>query len=106
MCVSAEVTLFLAHQTWAACVLIVYFLFQISALLSALSTVNNYKIKKAKVKHREQLKEYLKVKQKEDEQKFKRQKEAKKKVYRILGQREKKRQKSSLKGSSKGEKSM
>ncbi|GAB0192343.1 ribosome biogenesis protein BMS1 [Grus japonensis] len=79
---------------------------KISALLSALSTVNNYKIKKAKVKHREQLKEYLKVKQKEDEQKFKRQKEAKKKIYRILGQREKKRQKSSLKGSSKGEKSM
>ncbi|XP_039410002.1 ribosome biogenesis protein BMS1 homolog [Corvus cornix cornix] len=79
---------------------------KISALLSALSTVNNYKIKKAKLKHREQLKEYLKVKQKDDEQKFKRQKEAKKKVYRILGQREKKRQKSSLKGSSKGEKSM
>ncbi|KFP18557.1 Ribosome biogenesis protein BMS1, partial [Egretta garzetta] len=77
---------------------------KISALLSALSTVNNYKIKKAKVKHREQLKEYLKVKQKEDEQKFKRQKEAKKKIYRILGQREKKRQQSSLKGSSKGEK--
>ncbi|XP_051473895.1 ribosome biogenesis protein BMS1 homolog isoform X2 [Apus apus] len=79
---------------------------KISALLSALSTVNNYKIRKAKVKHREQLKEYLKVKQTEDEQKFKRQKEAKKKIYRILGQREKKRQKSSLKGSSKGEKSM
>ncbi|KFW87245.1 Ribosome biogenesis protein BMS1, partial [Phalacrocorax carbo] len=77
---------------------------KISALLNALSTVNNYKIRKAKVKHREQLKEYLKVKQKEDEQKFKRQKEAKKKVYRILGQREKKRQKSSLKGSGKGEK--
>ncbi|XP_067996040.1 ribosome biogenesis protein BMS1 homolog isoform X1 [Melanerpes formicivorus] len=79
---------------------------KISALLNALSTVNSYKIKKAKVKHREQLKEYLKVKQKEDEQKFKRQKEAMKKVYRILGQREKKRQKSSLKGSSKGEKNM
>ncbi|XP_008942426.1 PREDICTED: ribosome biogenesis protein BMS1 homolog [Merops nubicus] len=79
---------------------------KISALLSALSTVNNYKVKKAKVKHREKLKEYLKVKQKDDEQKFKRQKEAKKKIYRMLGQREKKRQKSSLKGSSKGEKSM
>ncbi|NXV11685.1 BMS1 protein, partial [Cepphus grylle] len=78
---------------------------KISALLSALSTVNNYKIRKAKVKHREKLKEYLKVKQKEDEQKFKRQKEAKKKIYRILGQREKKRQMSSLKGSNKGEKS-
>ncbi|KFO94374.1 Ribosome biogenesis protein BMS1, partial [Buceros rhinoceros silvestris] len=77
---------------------------KVSALLSALSTVNNYKVKKAKVKHQEQVKEYLKVKQKEDEQKFKRQKEAKKKIYRILGQKEKKRQKSSLKGSSKGEK--
>ncbi|XP_030309268.1 ribosome biogenesis protein BMS1 homolog [Calypte anna] len=78
---------------------------KISALLSALSTVNNYKVRKAKMKHKEQLKEYLKVKQKEDEQKFKREKEAKKKIYRILGQREKKMQKSSLKGSSKGEKS-
>lgn len=66
--------------------------------------MNNYKIKKARVKHRQQVKEYLKVKQKEEEQKFKRQKEAKKKIYRILGQREKKMQKSSLKGSSEGEK--
>ncbi|XP_035408549.1 ribosome biogenesis protein BMS1 homolog isoform X2 [Cygnus atratus] len=77
---------------------------KISALLNALSTVNNYKIKKARVKHRQQVKEYLKVKQKEEEQKLKRQKEAKKKIYRILGQREKKMQKSSLKGSSEGEK--
>lgn len=66
--------------------------------------MNNYKIKKARVKHRQQVKEYLQVKQKEEEQKFKRQKEAKKKIYRILGQREKKMQKSSLKGSSEGEK--
>lgn len=78
---------------------------KISALLDALSAVNNYKIKKAKVKHRQQVKEYVKVKQKEEEQKLKRQKEAKKKIYRILGQREKKRQKSSLKGSSEGAKS-
>ncbi|XP_040420537.1 ribosome biogenesis protein BMS1 homolog [Cygnus olor] len=77
---------------------------KISALLNALSTVNNYKIKKARVKHRQQVKEYLKVKQKEEEQKLKRQKEAKKKIYRILGQREKKMQKSSLKGSSEREK--
>lgn len=80
------------------------FLFQISALLSALGTVHNYKVKKAKLKHREQLKEYLKVKRKEEEEKFKRQKEAKKKLYRIIGQKEKKRQKSSLKGSAGGEK--
>lgn len=79
---------------------------KISALLNALSTVNNYKIKKAKVKHRQQMKEYIKVKQKEEEQKLKRQKEAKKKIYRILGQREKKRQQSSLKGSSEGAKSV
>ncbi|XP_072196789.1 ribosome biogenesis protein BMS1 homolog isoform X2 [Excalfactoria chinensis] len=78
---------------------------KISALLDALSTVNNYKIKKAKVKHRQQVKEFVKFKQKEEEQKLKRQKEAKKKIYRILGQREKKRQKSSLKGSSEGAKS-
>ncbi|XP_006018539.1 ribosome biogenesis protein BMS1 homolog isoform X2 [Alligator sinensis] len=77
---------------------------KISALLSALGTVHNYKVKKAKLKHREQLKEYLKVKRKEEEEKFKRQKEAKKKLYRIIGQKEKKRQKSSLKGSAGGEK--
>ncbi|KAI6066549.1 Ribosome biogenesis protein BMS1-like protein [Aix galericulata] len=35
-------------------------IFKISALLNALSTVNNYKIKKARVKHRQQVKEYLK----------------------------------------------
>jgi len=52
------------------------------------------------------MKEYIKVKQKEEEQKLKRQKEAKKKIYRILGQREKKRQQSSLKGSSEGAKSV
>uniref|UniRef100_A0A8D0H515 BMS1 ribosome biosis factor n=1 Tax=Sphenodon punctatus TaxID=8508 RepID=A0A8D0H515_SPHPU len=77
---------------------------KIAALLSALGTVHNYKLKKAKVKHRQQSKEHLKVKQKEEEDKFKRQKEAKKKLFRIMGQKEKKRQKSSLKGSGKSEK--
>ncbi|XP_044276247.1 ribosome biogenesis protein BMS1 homolog [Varanus komodoensis] len=77
---------------------------KIAALLSALSTVHNYKLKKAKVKHRQQLKKHIKGKQKEEEEKLKRQKEAKKKLYRILGQREKKRQKSSLKGSAEREK--
>lgn len=51
------------------------------------------------MKHRQQVKEHVKVKQKEEEAKLKRQKEAKKKLFRIIGQREKKRQKSSLKGS-------
>ncbi|KAJ7324387.1 hypothetical protein JRQ81_017407 [Phrynocephalus forsythii] len=77
---------------------------KIAALLSALSTVHSYKLQKAKAKHREQLKERLKGKQKEEEEKLKRQKEARKKLFRIIGQREKKRQKSSLKGSAVREK--
>lgn len=77
---------------------------KIAALLTALSTVHSYKLKKAKVKHRQQLKEHLKSKQKEEEEKLKRQKEAKKKLFRVIGQREKKRQKSSLKGSAEREK--
>ncbi|XP_074855519.1 ribosome biogenesis protein BMS1 homolog [Carettochelys insculpta] len=77
---------------------------KISALLTALGTVHSYKIKKAKLKHRQQLKDYLKRKQKEEEEKFKRQKEAKKKLFRIMGQKEKKRQKSSLKGAGEREK--
>ncbi|KAJ6661649.1 hypothetical protein lerEdw1_013888 [Lerista edwardsae] len=77
---------------------------KIASLLTALSTVHSYKLKKAKVKHRQQLKEHIKVKQKEEEEKLKRQKEAKKKLFRIIGQREKKRQKSSLKGSAEKEK--
>ncbi|XP_015266933.1 PREDICTED: ribosome biogenesis protein BMS1 homolog, partial [Gekko japonicus] len=74
-------------------------LYKIAALLTALGTVHKHKLKKAKANHRQQVKEHLKVKQKEEEAKLKRQKEAKKKLYRIIGQREKKRQKSSLKGS-------
>nr|XP_008168748.1 ribosome biogenesis protein BMS1 homolog isoform X1 [Chrysemys picta bellii]XP_023962994.1 ribosome biogenesis protein BMS1 homolog isoform X1 [Chrysemys picta bellii]XP_023962995.1 ribosome biogenesis protein BMS1 homolog isoform X1 [Chrysemys picta bellii] len=77
---------------------------KISALLTALGTVHSYKIKKAKLNHRQHLKDYLKRKNKEEEEKFKRQKEAKKKLFRIMGQKEKKRQKSSLKGSGEREK--
>uniref|UniRef100_A0A8C0G0I4 BMS1 ribosome biosis factor n=1 Tax=Chelonoidis abingdonii TaxID=106734 RepID=A0A8C0G0I4_CHEAB len=77
---------------------------KISALLTALGTVHSYKIKKAKLNHRQHLKDYLKRKHKEEEEKFKRQKEAKKKLFRIMGQKEKKRQKSSLKGSREREK--
>nr|XP_056705611.1 ribosome biogenesis protein BMS1 homolog [Euleptes europaea] len=77
---------------------------KIAALLTALGTVHNYKLKKAKLKRRQQVKEHLQVQQKEEEAKLKRQKEAKKKLFRIIGQREKKRQKSSLKGSAAREK--
>ncbi|XP_037759984.1 ribosome biogenesis protein BMS1 homolog isoform X2 [Chelonia mydas] len=77
---------------------------KISALLTALGTVHSYKIKKAKLNHHQHVKDYLKRKHKEEEEKFKRQKEAKKKLFRIMGQKEKKRQKSSLKGSGEREK--
>ncbi|XP_030059108.1 ribosome biogenesis protein BMS1 homolog isoform X2 [Microcaecilia unicolor] len=72
---------------------------KIAALLAALGTVHNYKVKKAKAKRRQQHKEFLSHKQKEEEDKLKRQKEAKKKLFRAMGQKEKKKQKSSLKGS-------
>ncbi|XP_068111576.1 ribosome biogenesis protein BMS1 homolog [Hyperolius riggenbachi] len=71
---------------------------KISALLTALGTVNNYKRQKAKTKNKQQRKQFLRSKQKEEEDKLKRQKEARKKLFRAIGQREKKKQKSSLKG--------
>nr|XP_060625039.1 ribosome biogenesis protein BMS1 homolog [Anolis sagrei ordinatus]XP_060625040.1 ribosome biogenesis protein BMS1 homolog [Anolis sagrei ordinatus] len=77
---------------------------KIAALLSALSTVHSDKLKKVKLKHRQDLNERLKVKQKEEEAKIKRQKEAKKKLFRIIGQKDRKRQKSSLKGNAEQEK--
>ncbi|KAM3834706.1 ribosome biogenesis protein BMS1 homolog [Vipera latastei] len=71
---------------------------KVAALLSALGTVHNYKLQKEKAQHRQQVKEHQKAKEKEEEAKLKRQKEARKKLFRIIGQKEKKRQKSSLKG--------
>ncbi|NP_001184133.1 ribosome biogenesis protein BMS1 homolog [Xenopus tropicalis] len=72
---------------------------KISALLNALGTVNNYKKAKAKQNHRQQRTNFFRDKQKEEEEKIKRQKDAKKKLFRAIGQKEKKKQKSSLKGS-------
>ncbi|XP_060710010.1 ribosome biogenesis protein BMS1 homolog [Hemiscyllium ocellatum] len=71
---------------------------KISALLTALSTVNAYKVQKERKKERQQHKEFLAEKHKQEEAKVKRQKEARKKIHRILGQKEKRRMKSSLKG--------
>nr|XP_014339296.1 PREDICTED: LOW QUALITY PROTEIN: ribosome biogenesis protein BMS1 homolog [Latimeria chalumnae] len=73
---------------------------KISALLCALGTVHNYKVKEARAKQRQQHKDFLRQKQKEEEDKLKRQKEAHKKLYRMIGQRDQKRQRSSLKGAS------
>ncbi|XP_051897648.1 ribosome biogenesis protein BMS1 homolog [Pristis pectinata] len=71
---------------------------KISALMSALSTVNKHKAQKQNKKEQLQHKEFLAQKQKEQEDKIKRQKEARKKIYRVLGQKEKRKMKSSLKG--------
>ncbi|XP_072347438.1 ribosome biogenesis protein BMS1 homolog isoform X1 [Scyliorhinus torazame] len=71
---------------------------KISALLSALSTVNAYKVKKQHRKEHQQHKVFLVQKRKQQEDKIKRQKEARKKIYRMLGQKEKRKMKSSLKG--------
>ncbi|XP_058911001.1 ribosome biogenesis protein BMS1 homolog [Kogia breviceps] len=72
---------------------------KILALLDALSTVHSEKMKKAKEQRHLHNKEHFKVKQKEEEEKLKRQKDLRKKLYRIQGQKERRNQKSSLKGS-------
>ncbi|XP_037351865.1 ribosome biogenesis protein BMS1 homolog isoform X2 [Talpa occidentalis] len=71
---------------------------KVLALLDALSTVHSEKMKKAKEQRHLHNKEHFKVKQKEEEEKLKRQKELRKKLFRIQGQKEKRNQKSSLKG--------
>uniref|UniRef100_A0A3B3VJJ7 BMS1 ribosome biogenesis factor n=2 Tax=Poecilia latipinna TaxID=48699 RepID=A0A3B3VJJ7_9TELE len=71
---------------------------KVAALLHALSTVHNYKRKNAhKVQHAKH-KEFLQQKEKDEEAKLKRQREAKKKLYRVMGQKDQKKQRSSLKG--------
>uniref|UniRef100_A0A8D2CSY9 BMS1 ribosome biosis factor n=1 Tax=Sciurus vulgaris TaxID=55149 RepID=A0A8D2CSY9_SCIVU len=71
---------------------------KILALLDALSTVHSQKMKKAKEQRHLHNKEHVKMKQKEEEEKLKRQKDLRKKLFRIQGQKERRNQKSSLKG--------
>lgn len=71
-----------------------------AALLHALSTVHNYKKKKAYTVQHAKHKEFLQQKQKQKEAKLKRHKEARKKLYRVMGQADLKKQRSSLKGAS------
>lgn len=71
---------------------------KILALLDALGTVHSQKMKKAKEQRHQHNKEHFKMKQKEEEEKLKRQKDLRKKLFRIQGQKEKRNQKSSLKG--------
>lgn len=76
-------------------------LHQVAALLDALSTVYSHKSKKARTEQHTKHKEFLKKKEKQESEKLKRQKEERKKVYRAMGQKEKKKLKASLKGASK-----
>ncbi|XP_011383629.1 ribosome biogenesis protein BMS1 homolog [Pteropus vampyrus] len=71
---------------------------KILALLDALSTVHCQKLKKAREQRHLHNKEHFKVKQKEEEEKLKRQKDLRKKLFRIQGQKERRNRKSSLKG--------
>ncbi|XP_028287670.1 LOW QUALITY PROTEIN: ribosome biogenesis protein BMS1 homolog [Parambassis ranga] len=71
---------------------------KVMALLHALSTVHNHKRKKAHVVQHAKHKEFLQQKEKQEEGKLKRQKEARKKLYRVMGQMDQKKQRSSLKG--------
>ncbi|XP_016107645.1 ribosome biogenesis protein BMS1 homolog [Sinocyclocheilus grahami] len=74
---------------------------KVAALLDALSSVYAYKNKKAKAEQHAKHKEFLKQKEKQDAERQKRLKEERKKTYRAMGQKEKKKLKSSLKGASK-----
>lgn len=74
--------------------------FQVAALLDALSTVHSYKSKKSHGAQHIKHKGFLQQKDKQEAEKAKRQKETKKRLYRMMGQQETKSQKSSLKGAS------
>lgn len=76
-------------------------LHQVAALLNALSTVYTHKAKRAQAEQHMKHKEFLKKKEKQEAEKMTRQKEERKKVYRAMGQKEKKKLKASLKGASK-----
>ncbi|NP_001104620.2 ribosome biogenesis protein BMS1 homolog [Danio rerio] len=74
---------------------------KVAALLDALTTVYSYKTKKAIAEQRTKHKEFLKQKEKQEAERQQRLKVEKKKTYRAMGQKEKKKLKSSLKGTSK-----
>ncbi|XP_035260562.1 ribosome biogenesis protein BMS1 homolog isoform X2 [Anguilla anguilla] len=71
---------------------------KVASLLAALSTVHYERRKKARTQKHTQHKEFLQEKEREGAEREKRHKEARKKMYCMLGQQEKKRQRSSLKG--------
>uniref|UniRef100_A0A4W4EIV6 Bms1-type G domain-containing protein n=1 Tax=Electrophorus electricus TaxID=8005 RepID=A0A4W4EIV6_ELEEL len=74
---------------------------KVAALLSALSTIYAHKNKKAQAEQHAKHRDFLKQREKQEAEKQKRQREERKKVYRAMGQKEQKKLKSSLKGTSK-----
>lgn len=72
-------------------------------MLNALSTVYSHKKKTVQAEQHMKHKEFLKKKEKQEAEKLKRQKEERKKVFRAMGQKEKKKLKASLKGASKND---
>ncbi|KAG7282544.1 hypothetical protein CRUP_001119 [Coryphaenoides rupestris] len=73
---------------------------KVAALLDALGTVHSYKSKKSRGAQRIKHKGFLQQKEKQEAEKAKRQKETKKRLYRMMGQQETKSLQSSLKGAS------
>ncbi|KAF7648950.1 hypothetical protein LDENG_00149650, partial [Lucifuga dentata] len=71
---------------------------KVAALLHALSTVHHNKLKKAQKAQRVRNKQFLQQKEQQEEAKLKRQKEMRKKLYRVMGQTDKTKHRSSLKG--------
>ncbi|XP_068162168.1 ribosome biogenesis protein BMS1 homolog isoform X2 [Antennarius striatus] len=71
---------------------------KVAALLHALSAVHHHRKKKAHAVQHAKHKEFLQQKDKQEEAKLLRQKEARKKLYRVMGQMDRKKQRSSLKG--------
>nr|XP_032814905.1 ribosome biogenesis protein BMS1 homolog isoform X2 [Petromyzon marinus] len=71
---------------------------KIAALLQSLGTIRNQKVRRQKEQALQKKGEYQRRRQKEDEAKMQRIKEVKKRVFRTIGQKERKQQKSSLSG--------
>lgn len=74
---------------------------QVAQLLHALNTVYHHKQKAHRTEQRAKHKDFLRQKETQEQEKQKRLKEERKKLYRTIGQKEKKQLKSSLKGAAK-----
>ncbi|XP_030630744.1 ribosome biogenesis protein BMS1 homolog isoform X2 [Chanos chanos] len=73
---------------------------KVAELLNALTKVYHHRQKKARTEQRAKHREFLRQRDREEQEKQKRLKEERKKLYRAMGQKEKKKLKASLKGAS------